>query len=106
MRVKLYKSFLNKTKQVSVSKWRHNSHALRMIHFAVDTFVYYCSWNIHLCDIGTYTQDLTEKPTEATNIIFIDLKGSIKSYGQPVDVQLCLLSHAKYALSIHSYKNM
>lgn len=56
-------------------------------------------------DIGTYTQNLTEKPTEATNIIFIDLKGSIKPYGQPVDVQLCLLSHAKYTLSIYSYKN-
>lgn len=28
-------------------------------------------------DIGTYTQNLTEKPTEITNIIFIDHKGSM-----------------------------
>lgn len=43
MSVKLCESFLNKTKQVMVSKRKQNSHALRMINFAVNTFVCYCS---------------------------------------------------------------
>lgn len=74
VRVKLCKSLLNQRKQVLVGKWKQSSHALRMIHLAVNTFVYFCRWNTHLWSIGTYTQNLTEKPTSL--IIFL---GSMQS---------------------------
>lgn len=43
-----------------------------MIHFAVNTFFHYCNWNTEYSsgDIGTYSNNLTEKHTEITNAPF------------------------------------